>query len=84
MGKSRGTANSNAIQLQGRGKDPEELLWIAVLSKAADDALFTTKTNSRKKKKDKRMGRRYKTKNRVWDGKKSCHLVSTEKRKRKS
>ena len=42
MGKSRGTANSNAIQLQGRRKDPEELLWIAVLSKAADDALFTT------------------------------------------
>ena len=42
MGKSRGTANSNAIQLQGRRKEPEELLWIAVLSKAADDALFTT------------------------------------------
>jgi hypothetical protein len=42
MGRSRGTANSNAIQLQGRRKEPEELLWIAVLSKAADDALFTT------------------------------------------
>ena len=42
MGKSKGTANSNAIQLHGRRKEPEELLWIAVLSKAADDALFTT------------------------------------------
>tara|TARA_A100001515_G_scaffold140009_1_gene135228 strand:+ start:100 stop:549 length:450 start_codon:yes stop_codon:yes gene_type:complete len=42
MGRSRGTANSNALQLQGRRKEPEELLWIAVLSKAADDALFTT------------------------------------------
>ena len=42
MGRSRGSANSNAIQLQGRRKEPEELLWIAVLSKAADDALFTT------------------------------------------
>ena len=42
MARSRGTANNNAIQLHGRRKEPEELLWIAVLSKAADDALFTT------------------------------------------
>ena len=45
MGRSarnQGTANSNAIQLHGTRKEPEELLWNAVLSKAADDALFTT------------------------------------------
>jgi len=135
MGKSKGTANSNAIQLHGRRKEPEELLWIAVLSKAADDALFTTdyreallainwfegegrdfryvcqlanrdhlyvlkkilklvnetficfkkdfKTSSRKKEKDKRMGRRNKTENRWWYGKKSCHLVFAKERKRK-
>ncbi len=121
MGKSKGTANSNAIQLHGRRKEPEELLWIAVLSKAADDALFTTdyreallainwfegegrdfryvcqlanrdhlyvlkkilKTSKRKKEKDKRMGRRNKTENRWWYGKKSCHLVFAKERKRK-
>ena len=45
MGRSshrQGTANSNAINLTGARKEPEELLWTAVLSKAADDALYTS------------------------------------------
>ena len=45
MGRSsqrQGTANSNAIHLTGARKEPEELLWTAVLSKAADDALYTS------------------------------------------
>ena len=40
--KSRGTANSNAIQLFGNRKEPEELLWTAVLAKAVDDAIYTS------------------------------------------
>ena len=44
MGRSRsqGPANSNAIQLFGDRKDPEELLWTAVLAKAVDDAIYTS------------------------------------------
>ena len=44
MGRSRsqGTANSNAIQIFGDRKDPEELLWTAVLAKAIDDAIYTS------------------------------------------
>ena len=40
--RSRGTANSNAIQLFGDRKEPEELLWTAVLAKALDDAIYTS------------------------------------------
>ena len=40
--RSQGTANSNSIELGGARKEPEENLWTAVLSKAADDALYTT------------------------------------------
>ena len=40
--RSRGTANSNAIQLFGDRKEPEELLWTAVLAKAVDDAIYTS------------------------------------------
>ena len=40
--RSRGTANSNAIQLFGDRKDPEQLLWTAVLAKALDDAIYTS------------------------------------------
>jgi|TARA_R100000234_G_C4871550_1_gene123523 hypothetical protein len=44
MGRSRsqGTANSNAIQLFGDRKDPEQLLWTAVLAKALDDAIYSS------------------------------------------
>ena len=43
MGRlARGPANSNSIELGGARKEPEENLWTAVLSKAADDALYTT------------------------------------------
>ena len=44
MGRSRsqGPANSNAIQIFGDRKDPEELLWTAVLAKAIDDAIYTS------------------------------------------
>ena len=44
MGRSRsqGPANSTAIQLFGDRKDPEELLWTAVLAKAVDDAIYTS------------------------------------------
>ena len=44
MGRSRsqGTANSNAIQIFGDRKDPEQLLWTAVLAKALDDAIYTS------------------------------------------
>ena len=44
MGRSRsqGTANSNAIQLFGDRKDPEELLWTAVLAKALDDDIYSS------------------------------------------
>ena len=38
--RSRGPANSNAIQLFGDMKDPEELLWTAVLAMAVDDAIY--------------------------------------------
>jgi hypothetical protein len=40
--RSRGTANSNAIEIFGDRKDPEELLWTAVLAKALDDAIYTS------------------------------------------
>mgnify|MGYP007077564432 FL=1 len=44
MGRSRsqGPANSNAIQLFGDRKDPEQLLWTAVLAEALDDAIYTS------------------------------------------
>ena len=44
MGRSRsqGPANSNAIQIFGDRKEPEELLWTAVLAKAIDDAIYTS------------------------------------------
>jgi len=38
--RSQGTANSNSIELGGARKEPEENLWTAVLSKAADDAFI--------------------------------------------
>ena len=38
--KSQATANSNAIELFGRKKEPEQNLWIAVIAKALDDALY--------------------------------------------
>ena len=38
--RSQATANSNAIELFGRKKDPEQNLWIAVIAKALDDALY--------------------------------------------
>ena len=37
--KSQATANSNAIELFGRKKEPELNLWIAVVAKGLDDAL---------------------------------------------
>ena len=37
--RSQGTANSNALDLFGDRKEPEEQLWIAVLTKAIDDAV---------------------------------------------
>jgi len=47
MGRSRsqGPANSNVIQLFGDRKDPEQLLWTAVLAKALDDAIYTSDYN---------------------------------------
>ena len=47
MGRSRsqGTANSNAVEIYGDRKEPEELLWIAVLAKAVDDAIYTSDYN---------------------------------------
>ena len=38
--RSQATANSNAIELFGRKKEPEQNLWIAVIAKALDDALY--------------------------------------------
>ena len=38
--KSQATANSNAIELFGARKEPEQNLWIAVIAKALDDALY--------------------------------------------
>ena len=38
--KSQATANSNALELVGRAKQPEQKLWVAVLAKALDDALY--------------------------------------------
>ena len=38
--RSQATANSNALELFGRAKQPEQKLWIAVLAKALDDALY--------------------------------------------
>ena len=38
--KSQATANSNALELFGRKKEPEHNLWIAVIAKALDDALY--------------------------------------------
>ena len=38
--RSQATANSNAIELFGRKKEPEHNLWIAVIAKALDDALY--------------------------------------------
>jgi len=40
--RSQGTANSNALEIFGTRKEPEDLLWSAVLSKAADDALYSS------------------------------------------
>ena len=40
--KSQGTANNNALDLLGRKKEPEENLWTAVLTKALDDALYSS------------------------------------------
>ena len=37
--KSQATANSNALELFGRNKEPEHNLWIAVVAKGLDDAL---------------------------------------------
>ena len=39
--RSQATANSNAIELFGRKKEPEQNLWIAVIAKALDDALVS-------------------------------------------
>tara|TARA_B100000519_G_scaffold83548_1_gene72347 strand:- start:3 stop:371 length:369 start_codon:yes stop_codon:yes gene_type:complete len=38
--KSQATANSNALELFGRNKEPEHNLWIAVVAKGLDDALY--------------------------------------------
>ena len=38
--RSQATANSNAIELFGRKKEPEQNLWIAVIAKALDDAMY--------------------------------------------
>ena len=38
--RSQATANSNALELFGRKKEPEHNLWIAVIAKALDDALY--------------------------------------------
>jgi hypothetical protein len=43
--RSQGTANSNAVEIYGDRKEPEELLWIAVLAKAVDDAIYTSDYN---------------------------------------
>ena len=40
--RSQGTANSNALDLFGDRKEPEEQLWIAVLTKAIDDAVYSS------------------------------------------
>ena len=40
--RSQGTANSNALDLFGNRKEPEEQLWIAVLTKAIDDAVYSS------------------------------------------
>ena len=40
--KSQGTANNNALDLLGIKKEPEENLWTAVLTKALDDALYSS------------------------------------------
>ena len=40
--KSQATANSNAIELFGIRKEPEQNLWISVVAKALDDALYQT------------------------------------------
>ena len=38
--RSQATANSNAIELLGRKKEPEHNLQIALIAKALDDALY--------------------------------------------
>ena len=38
--RTQGTANNNALELFGRKKEPEQNLWIAVIAKALDDALY--------------------------------------------
>ena len=38
--RSQATANSNALELFGRKKEPEQNLRIAVIAKALDDALY--------------------------------------------
>ena len=43
--KSRTTANENAIELHGIKKEPEQKLWIAVVAKALDDALYQNDLN---------------------------------------
>ena len=40
--RSQGTANSNALDIFGGRKEPEEQLWIAVLTKAIDDAVYSS------------------------------------------
>jgi|TARA_E500000318_G_scaffold107957_1_gene117975 hypothetical protein len=40
--RSQGTANNNALDLLGRKKEPEENLWIAVIAKAVDDAVYSS------------------------------------------
>ena len=40
--RSQGTANNNALDLLGRKKEPEENLWIAVIAKAVDDAIYSS------------------------------------------
>ena len=44
--RSQGTANSNVIHLFERNKEPESKLWLNVLSKALDDALYSSDHNS--------------------------------------
>ena len=36
------TANNNALDILGRKKEPEENLWIAVIAKAVDDAIYSS------------------------------------------
>tara|TARA_B100000029_G_scaffold429675_1_gene440202 strand:- start:283 stop:756 length:474 start_codon:yes stop_codon:yes gene_type:complete len=40
--RSQGTANSNALDIFGNRKEPEDYLWVAVLAKAIDDAIYSS------------------------------------------